>query len=166
AVFLPLDPDAPHPLLAVGDYVPSFQVRDVTGPNAVRQVCYRCQYGVRPTTAVFTRSVTPGLVRLVHGLERRLRADDAKCGFVVLLTDERDAGARELERLARFQRLRRLPLTLFQNTAGPPAFGLHADALHTILLWSRVQVDAVYAVRDDLSRPTVDRLLAGVDALT
>jgi hypothetical protein len=39
--------------LPVGDSVPAFNVRDITGPSEGKTLCYRCQYGSRPVVTVF-----------------------------------------------------------------------------------------------------------------
>src|SRR5579872_2595838 len=41
--------------LPVGESVPPFNVRDITGPNEGKTLCYRCAYGATPVVTIFTR---------------------------------------------------------------------------------------------------------------
>src|SRR5690349_9466877 len=47
----------------------AFQVKDITGPSKGTSLCYRCQLGGRPTTAVFTRTLNDDLASLIKEVD-------------------------------------------------------------------------------------------------
>src|SRR5436190_1683359 len=51
--------------LKVGESVGAYNVKDITGPNAGKSLCYRCNYGARPVINVFTRTVNDDLAKLI-----------------------------------------------------------------------------------------------------
>jgi hypothetical protein len=73
--------------------------------------------------------------------------DKKMCGFVVLLTDDADAGSKQLAKLADEQKIKHVPLTVFDGTAGPDSYKIAKDAAVTVMMWnkSRVQVNESFA---------------------
>lgn len=109
--------DEPSPI-AVGDEVPSFYVRAVTGPLAGKSVCYICRNGDRPVVAVMLRELTPESTALLKELDRTVnqhRAEGLRC-FAVLLTDSPQRDSARLQTLA-FDEKIDLPLTLVSEAA-------------------------------------------------
>src|SRR5688572_30643953 len=88
--------------LGAGEAPAAFNVKDITGPNKGKSLCYRCQYGARPVAAVFTREITPEVTALVSELDATVGNNQGKkmAAFVVLLTDDADGGAKQLTKLA------------------------------------------------------------------
>ena len=76
--------------LEIGAVVREFYVKDVTGPAAGTELCYRCRYGNRPVVSVFVRSVDEELATLIAELDEVVgsNADRKMAGFVVLMTDD------------------------------------------------------------------------------
>lgn len=131
--------------LQVGDGVPPFDVRNVTGAKCAEpakdergSLCYRCKFSANPTTAVFARSVDANLTSLVKQLDATIAKDDSKKlrAFVVLLTDDADKSAKDLEKLAEKEGIKNVPLTLVEGPAGPPDYKIAKEAEVTVLGWN------------------------------
>src|SRR5688572_31935019 len=105
--------------LGAGESPAAFNVKDITGPNKGKSLCYRCQYGARPVACVFTREITPEVKALVSEIDAAVGSNKDKkmAGFVVLLTDDADAGAKQLAKLAEEANVKNLPLTVFDGNA-------------------------------------------------
>lgn len=135
--------------VAIGDKTTAFNVKDVTGPSKGTSLCYRCQYGNRPVACVFTREITPEVAALVKEIDQSVgqNADKKMAGFVVLLTDDADAGAKQLAKLAEEQKITKVPLTVFDGAAGPEKYKIAKDAAVTVMMWNkgRVEVSEGYA---------------------
>lgn len=127
----------------------AFNVKDITGPSAGKSLCYRCQYGAKPVAVVFTREVTEEVAKLVKEIDTAVGANKDKnmCAFVVLLTDDADKGAKELEKLAKDQNITNTPLTVFDGEAGPESYKISKDAAVNVMMWnkSRVAVNHAFA---------------------
>jgi hypothetical protein len=133
--------------LAAGESPAAFNVKDITGPNKGKSLCYRCQYGAKPVTTIFTREVTPEVAALVKQIDDQVGANKGKNmkAFVVLLTEDADAGAKQLEKLAAEQKIANTPLTVFDGAAGPAKYNISKDAAVTVLMWNKMRVAANHA---------------------
>jgi hypothetical protein len=146
--------------LSAGEKPSAFNVKDITGPNAGKSLCYRCQYGARPVTVVFTREITPEVSDLVKQLDEKVGANKDKkmAGFVVLLTDDADGGAKQLSKLAADKKIANVPLTVFDGTAGPESYKISKDAAVNVMMWNKmtVQVNEAFGAgkltKDDVSK--------------
>ena len=131
--------------LEVGDGVAPFNVKDITGPSAGKSLCYRCQYGGNPVACVFTREVTPEVAGLIAELDKSVVDGKKVKGFVVLLTDDADAGAGQLKKVAEEKGIKHVPLTVFDGKTGPDAYKISKDAAVTVVLWNKSKVTANHA---------------------
>jgi len=131
--------------LQVGDGVPPFDVRNVTGSKCDEpakddrgSLCYRCKFSANPTTAVFARSVDANLTTLVKQLDATIAKDETKKlrAFVVVLTEDADKTAKDLEKLAAKEGIKNIPLTLVEGPAGPPEYKIAKEAEVTVLGWN------------------------------
>jgi hypothetical protein len=131
--------------LQVGDGPPPFDVRNVTGSSCADfakdergSLCYRCKFSAFPTTAVFARTVDDNLTTLVKQLDATVGKDESKKlrAFVVLLTEDADAAAKQLEKLAQKEGIKNVPLTLVEGPAGPPEYKIAKEADITVLGWN------------------------------
>src|SRR5205085_9544072 len=79
--------------LPVGETVPPFNVRDITGPSKGKTLCYRCQYSDRPVVTVFTRELSDNVKDLVKKIDAKVgeNKDEKMAAFVVVLTEDPDA---------------------------------------------------------------------------
>jgi hypothetical protein len=135
--------------LEAGASPAAFNVKDITGPSKGKSLCYRCQYGAKPVAVVFTREITPEVASLVKEIDTTVGANKEKkmCGFVVLLTDDADAGAEQLTKLAEEQKITNVPLTVYDGSAGPEQYNISKDAAVNVMMWNkqRVQVNRAFA---------------------
>ena len=149
--------------LPVGEKVPAFNVRDITGPSKGKTLCYRCQYGARPVVTVFTRELTDSVKDLVKKVDAKVGANKDKkmAAFVVVLTEDPDAVEPKLEALHKDSKIANTPLTIVEGDAGPPEYNLAKDAEVTVMMWvdSEVKVNQSFA-KGKLDKKAVDSLIA------
>lgn len=152
-----------RPVLSVGDEASMFFVRDVTGPAAGKELCYRCRYGEQPVVAVFTRHMTDEVAALVDGIDAVVEehAKQGMSAFVVLLDDDPLEREDELKRLARDKRVDNVPLTTFDDVDGPRSYRLKRDADVTVMMWVdyKIKVNRSFA-GSELTEESVDELIA------
>jgi hypothetical protein len=138
----------------------AFNVKDITGPSAGKSLCYRCQYGARPVTVVFTREITEEVGNLVKEIDTKVgeNKDKKMAAFVVLLTDDADAGAKQLTKLAEEKKITNTPLTIYDGSAGPEKYKISKDAAVNVMMWNkmRVQVNQAFGAgkltKEDVSK--------------
>lgn len=130
--------------LAPGKSATSFIVRDITGPNRGKSLCYRCAYEDRPVACIFIRETGEGVPALIQRIDAAVIANQSKDmrAFVVLLTDDIDAGAKQLTKLSETRGIRNVPLTIFEDPAGPLRYRISKDAAVTVLMWKKARVAA------------------------
>ena len=154
--------------LEIGTPTTAFNVRDITGPNEGKTLCYRCQYGSKPVACIFTREMTPEVAKLVKEIDQTVAKNEDKGmrAFVVLLTDNADAGAKKLSAVAKDQGIKHTPLTVFDGEAGPAKYNISKDAAVTVMMWnkSRVQVNEAYDTAK-LSDEDVSKLAAATSKI-
>lgn len=148
--------------LPVGEEVPPFNVRDITGPAKGTTLCYRCKYGDQPVVAVFARDLSENvkdLVKKVDGVVGK-NADKKMAAFVVVMTDDPDAFEPKLEALAKDAKLAKTPLTIVEGAGGPPDYKISKDADVTVMMWvnSEVKVNQAFA-KGKLDKKSVDKLI-------
>jgi hypothetical protein len=149
--------------LEVGTKVPAFYVNDVTGPSAGEKLCYRCQYGNRPTVSIFTRDVNAdveSLIQQIDGVVGQNEGKDMKA-FVVLLTDTPDDKAAALKQVAEGKQISRTPLTTFDGLAGPPNYKISQDADITVMMWvgGELKVNKVFK-KDQLNKDVISQVVS------
>lgn len=150
--------------LQVGDYPGAFTVLDITGPSAGEKLCYRCQYGARPVVSIFARKMDENVVKLVKELDAVVvkNADEKKmAAFVTVLTNDPDAAEGQLKKVAQEQQIKRTPLTVFDNSAGPPKYKIDEKAEVTVIMWvdSDVKVNHAFAA-GELNAENVAKVVA------
>ncbi len=148
--------------LPVGESVPPFNVRDITGPNEGKTLCYRCQYGSRPVVTVFTREVSDSVKDLVKKIDSQVgeNKDKKMAAFVVVLTDDPDAVEPKLKALKKEAKIANTPLTIIEGVAGPEEYKLSKDAEVTVMMWvdSEVKVNQAFA-KGKLDKKAVEGLV-------
>ena len=148
--------------LPVGESVPPFNVRDITGPNEGKTLCYRCQYGARPVVTVFTRELSDSVKDLVKKIDSQVgeNKDKKMAAFVVVLTDDPDATEPKLKSLKKDAKIANTPLTIVEGDAGPPEYKLSKDAEVTVMMWvdSEVKVNQAFG-KGKLDKKAVDSLV-------
>lgn len=145
-----------------------FNVKDITGPSAGKSLCYRCQYGARPVTAVFTRTLNDNLASLVKEVDTIVgkNTDKQAKAFVVLLTSDPDAQEAQVKEFAKKHNIKNVPLTVFDGEAGPPSYNISKDAEVTVNLWKESTVSANYAFgKGGLNKEAVAKVVADAEKL-
>ena len=134
--------------LKIGDAPGAFNVKDITGPNAGKSLCYRCNYGARPVVSVFAREVNDNLASLIKQVDAVVEQNKDKkmAAFVVVLAEDADKLAPKLEALAKQNGIKNVPLTIFDGVAGPDSYNIAKGADVTVLMWNKMSVKANFAL--------------------
>jgi len=157
--------------LEPGVSVGAFNVRDITGPAKGETLCYRCRYGGRPVVGIFARNVDDKLAEMVRQLDAKVGANEEKQmrAFVVLLTENPDADAKKLEKLAETAKVKNIPLTVFDGQAGPPEYNIAKDAEVNVMMWvgGKVKVNSAFAKGDvtKLEKKDIEGLVKDSDKI-
>ena len=150
--------------IAPGSKPAAFFVLDATGPSEGKTLCYRCRYGARPTVTIFTKEMTPEVTSLVKELDGQVakNSDKKMAAFGVLLTNDPKATDAQLKKVAKDAGIKNIPLTTYDDTAGPADYELSSDAAVTVLMWveSNVKVNHAFSSAKlgsaDLKKITAD----------
>ena len=162
------DSSAKAPLqsgLRVGEKVPQFYVRAITGPLKTRSVCYVCRNGDRPVVMLVVRKVTPELTALLKKIDAVV--DEKRAvglrSFGVFLTQDNKALGPQLQTLA-FDEQISLPLTIAAApTDGPAGESSHPDAVVTVLLYREQHVRANFTFREgELGTPQIEAIIRSI----
>ncbi len=123
--------------LDIGEVPLPFEVDDVTGPNKGKSLCYRCLYGGRPVVGVFVRDVDENTKSLIQKLDQEVAALEEKklAAFVVVLTDDYQTTESDLETIAVECKIKNVPLTIFEGTAGPAGYNIAEEAAVNVMVW-------------------------------
>jgi hypothetical protein len=99
---------------------------------------------------------------LVKQIDRKINKNDRLRSFVVVLTDQGDRIAEELRKLAKDGGLKHVPLTMHQESAGPPNYELAPEADVTILMWRDGKVKVNHASKGELTDTDIRAILADI----
>jgi len=86
----------------------------------------------------------PGLVKEINA-DVAANSDHKMAAFTVVLTDDADKTEEQLKALAKDANIDKVPLTLVEGAAGPPAYKIAKDAEVTVLMWKGQKVKANFA---------------------
>lgn len=135
----------------VGETVPTFYSRVVTGPLMNKSVCYVCRNGNRPVIMLLLREVNPKIRPLLRNIDRiceRRRAAGVR-SFGVLLSDDPFRSISAVQTFA-FNARVEMPLTVATDAiAIPSCQNVHSDAAVTIVMYQKREVVSRIAFRDD-----------------
>lgn len=148
--------------LKVGEKVPQFYVRAVSGAHQNKSVCYVCRNGDRPVVMLIARDMTPELTLLlqkVDALVDQNRASGLR-SFGVFLPQEGKELFPKVQTLA-FNASLSIPLTIATTaTEGPSGQEIHPDASLTVILYRDQTVMANFAYRaGQLDARSIDAIL-------
>jgi hypothetical protein len=120
-----------------------------TGEKRGASHCYICETGDHPAVAVFARSSSAPLAKLVGELEKALaeHKDVNLRAWVTFLNDDQPNLDAKLIKWGQDHAIRRVPLGVFEDAGGPPGYRLARDADVTVLLFVKQQVVANFAFR-------------------
>ncbi|MCH2201214.1 MAG: hypothetical protein MK102_04535 [Fuerstiella sp.] len=150
--------------LQVGDSPGAFYVSDVTGPNAGKNLCYKCQYGFRPVVSIFTRTMDDDVKRLIKQIDEVVGRNYEKyrmAAFVVLLSDQPRDHQASLVATAKEMKLSYTPLTTFRKSVGPRRYYIHEDSDVTVMMWVDNDVMSNHAfAKGKLSEEAIRQVVA------
>jgi hypothetical protein len=154
--------------LKVGEKVPTFYVRAITGPLKNKSVCYVCRNGDRPVVMLFIRDITPELKTLLKQIDKEVddhRAEGLRSFGVFVAGDSKEL-LPQVQTLA-FDEKISLPLTIAAAPSdGSAGRSLHPDAAVTVILYRDQTVVANFAFRaKELQAEQCEAVLKGIRAL-
>ena len=97
--------------------------------------------------AILTRKLSDDLTSLVKQVDEKVGANKDKkmASFVVVLSEDPAANEARLKELAKKEGVKNVPLTTYENSAGPETYKVSKDAEVTVLLWVGQKVKANHA---------------------
>jgi hypothetical protein len=122
-----------------------------TGPERGKLTCFICATEDRPAVIVFARSMSDPLAKLVKELDKAVADHKAKelRAWVTFLSDDQTSLDPKLVEWGKKHAVRNVPLGVFEDVGGPPAYKLARDADVTVLLYVKQKVVANFAFRAD-----------------
>ena len=118
--------------------------------------------------SIFARELTDDLASLVKQIDEQVEKNDDQqmAAFFVLLSDDPDAAAPKLEKLAKEQKIEHVPLTIYDGEAGPGSYKIAEEADVTILMWKGQTVQANHAFKKgELNAEKVKKVAAGTSKI-
>ena len=155
--------------LRVGQHANQFLVKDCTGPAAGKTLCYYCRYADRPVITLFVREISDDIANLVGRIDRAVSSHEKErlAAFVVFVGKDTPEAEAQLKRLAKRQRLRNTPLTIYRESPQKLAdlYRINPDAAVTALVWQerRITVNRAYPA-SQLSRTQVRDFLKAAES--
>src|SRR5262245_11088966 len=154
--------------LQVGEKVPTFYVRAITGPLKNKSVCYVCRNGDRPVAMLYVRQITPELKTLLKKIDEEVDSHRASGlrSFAVFVAGDGKELLPQVQTLA-FEEKISLPLTIAAAPSdGSAGRSIHPDAAVTIVLYRDQTVTANFAYRaDELQAEQTAAVIKGIRAL-
>lgn len=111
--------------------------------------CFICETEDRPAVVVFARTLDEPLGKLTRGLDKALvdhKASNLRA-WVTLLNADQTTFDPQVVAWARKEALRGVPLSVFEDTDGPPSYKLSRDAEVTVLVFVKQKVVVNFAFR-------------------
>ena len=115
--------------------------------------------------SIFAREITDDLASLVKQVDEQVGKNGSKDmkAFFVLLAEDADAAAPKLEKLAKDQGIKNVPLTVFDGESGPGSYKIAKEADVTVMMWKGLKVKANHAFKKgELNKKGVEATVADV----
>ena len=151
----------PQPSQRPGPYAALVSV----GPQRGQQHCYICEAADRPVVIVFARSLGDPLGKLMAKIDKSLADHKAAemRSWVTFLAADQTALDPKVVQWSQKHAIRNIPLGIFEDTVGPPAYLLARDADVTVLLAVKQRVVANFAFRaGELNDAGIDAIVKAV----
>lgn len=126
-----------------------------TGPERGKSHCYICETGEKPAVIVFARSPSKELGALAAKIDKALvdhKSADLR-GWITFLNADQLKLDPKVVGWSRELGLRQLPIGIFEDEGGPPAYRLSRDADITVLVCNKQKVAANFAFRSGEMTP-------------
>ncbi len=119
------------------------------GKERGTQHCYVCEAEDRPIAIVFARTLSEPLGNLVKSLDRAVvkNKDVEMRAWVTLMAEDQTALDPQVVKWAKRYAIDHVPIAVFEDVVGPPAYRIAADADVTVLLSVKQKVVANFAYR-------------------
>jgi len=101
------------------------------------------------------------LASLVKKIDQRVAKNGQLKSFVVLLNEDESA-ADQLQRLAQEAGVRNVPLTLYASSEGPPDYEINPEADITVLMWHGLSVKGKHAYKGELTDAEIEAIVADI----
>jgi hypothetical protein len=132
------------------------------GPQRGQQHCYVCEAADRPIVIVFARNLSDPLGKLVHRIDQSVGQNKTSelRSWVTFLAEDQTALDPKVVAWGQKHAIKNVPLGIFEDTVGPPAYLLARDADVTVLLSVKQRVAANFAFRaGELNDTTIDAIV-------
>jgi hypothetical protein len=154
--------------LQTGESPGAYNVKDITGPNEGKSLCYRCAYGARPVVNIFAREINDDLAGLIKQVDDVVEKNKDKkmAAFLVVLSEDADKAAPKLTELAKKHGIKNVPLTIFDGESGPGSYKIAKDADVTVMMWNKMNVKANHALpKGKLDAATTKKIVADTETI-
>ncbi len=120
-----------------------------TGPERGKLHCFICEAADRPVVIVMARKMTDPLGKLAQGIDQALAThkESELRGWVTFLFDDQSAVDAQVVQWGKSHGLKTLPLAVFEEADGPPAYRLSKEAEVTVLLSVKQKVVKNFSYR-------------------
>jgi hypothetical protein len=135
------------------------------GPQRGQQHCYVCEAADRPIVIVFARNLSDPLGKLAHCIDEAVAQNKGSelRSWVTFLAEDQTALDPKVVAWGQKHAIKNVPLGIFEDTVGPPAYLLARDADVTVLLSVKQRVAANFAFRaGELNDSTIDAIAKAI----
>ena len=139
------------------------------GPQRGQSHCFICETADKPAVVVFARHADGELAKLVRVLDQAVADNKAAelRAWVTFLNEDQAAFDPVVVAWAKEHAVRNVPLSVFEDRDGPPAYRLNRDADVTVLLFVKQKVVANFAFRKgELTDARLDEVRKALPLLT
>jgi hypothetical protein len=140
-----------------------------TGPQRGTAFCYICDTADKPAAVVFARRLTDPLGKLTAKLDQAVadgKVPELRSWLTLLASGPQQAAENQLVAWGRQHALRHVPLGVFEDEVGPPAYRLHRQAEVTVLLFVKQKVVANFAFKaGELNDERINEVVKALDQL-
>jgi hypothetical protein len=140
----------------------------ICGTNRGTTHCFICDTGDKPAVIIFARELSDPLGKLAHGLDVALaKHKDANLrSWITFLHEDQTKVDAAISKWAKKHAVGNVPLAVFEDLGGPPAYHLARDADVTVMLALNQKVVANFAFRaGELTDARIDEVLKAVPEL-
>lgn len=107
------------------------------------------------------------MTSLVKQVDKKISENEQLKAFVVVLTENADGDSEALKKLAEKEKIKNVPLTLFEGAAGPEPYKIAADAETTVVMWAKTEVKVAQGFASgELNKKAVEKVVADIAKIT
>jgi hypothetical protein len=140
-----------------------------TGPNRGTSSCYICDTADKPAAVIFARSLSDPLGKLAAKLDQAAAdaiVPELQTWLTLLAAGPQPDTEDRLIAWGRKHAVRQMPLGVFEDEVGPPAYRLSKQADVTVVLFVKRQTVATFAFKaGELSDPGIDEVVKALGKL-